>query len=225
MATSQAEREAWENVEALIRQNRKELKRAETYLQLKEFAEEHDLLDKEHFSKFKHCLKKLGIFYDDMRTEYFEEQNAEKAKELDQLDDDAPTVFLWSGAVEGDKGKGSFAIVDDEREVRWYGDFFKDDRIRVAGDLVSAEQSAADKAVFLAAKAFEAAACENGRVEVETTCPDLDIAALKASGVRLGVAVSVTVSDDERAVVMAEQSGYMRWNETDLSELVVNDAD
>lgn len=209
----------WDEIDALIAEHKKDLKAASTHEVLKDFATRHDLMNKGDFSKFKHLLKKIGVNYDELREVAFAAANEQRAHDLDKLVD-APTVTLWAAAVI-EEDKGAFAIVDGEGEARWYGAFFDDDRIWEPGDLVSAEQSVADKAVWLASKALAAKGCEIGELVLTTTCPELDTAALHAQGVRLGVKVTITVDDsDDRAVWMAQTPGYRSWKETDLSELV-----
>lgn len=222
MALSQAEKQRWAEIDSVIAEHKKELKAATDHRVLKAFAEEQGWLNKEDFGKYKHSLRKIGVKYDQLREETFEAEDAARVEALESLGEDAPRVRLWSGAVEDQAtGSGSFAVVNADDEVVWYGGFYADDRLREAGDLVSAEQSAADKAVWLASKAFAAAGLDSGVVEVYTTCPQLDEEELVAAGARLGVAVEVHVEiENMRAVEMAEAPGYQSWKDADLEELV-----
>ncbi|MDY3128146.1 MAG: hypothetical protein SOW59_08515 [Corynebacterium sp.] len=214
----------WDDIDTLITEHKTALKAAQSHLPLKEFAETHGLMNKGDFSKFKHLLKKIGVNYDSLREKAFQQHDAERAQALDDLTD-APFVTLWAAACDDD-GDGSFAIVDSDNEARWYGKLFDDDRVWKPGDLISAEQSAADKAVWIASQAFHQAGHDVGELRLITTCPHLDTTALAAQGVRLGVKVTVTVDDnDSRAVDMAEVPGYRNWKETNLAELVVKATD
>lgn len=213
----------WDEIDGIIAEHKDHLKAAETHHVLKDFADEHGLMNKSDFGKFKHLLKKIGINYNDLRDKTFAADDARRAEELDNLGDDAAHLTLWSAAIDHDD-EGAFAIVDDTHEAVWYGKFFDDDRHYTAGDLVSAEQSVAHKTVWIASKALAAAGEDTGRLTLVTTCPHLDTDALAADGARLGVAVDVEVNDnDERAVTMAETPGFKSWKDTDLSTLVESD--
>lgn len=215
----------WAEIDSLIAEHKAELKAMESHKELNAFAETHSLMTKQDFPKFKHCLLKIGVRYDQLRQAYRESYEAsleEKAAELAESTDVA-TVCLWSAASEGDDGSGAFAVVDFDDIPVWYGRFFDNDRIRVAGDLISAEQSAADKAVWIAHKALEAAGHDTGRAIITTTCPDLDVPALRISGARLNIGVDVMVDDDQRAVEMSEAPGYKKWQDNDLAALVEAD--
>lgn len=223
MALSQAEKDRWAEIDAVIAENKAELKAAESHDVLREFAKTQGWDNAADFGKYKSSLRKIGVSYDDLRAETFAKRDQEAAATLEELDSSAPQVELWSAAVVDGK-RGAFALVDEEDEAVWYGNFFQDDRI-FNGDLISGEQSAADKAVWVAHKAFEARNIETGRLFLHTTCPDLDIAALKAAGVRLHVAVEIEVDQDERAVRMAEAPGFKRYQDHDLAALVATEED
>lgn len=215
------DKQRWAEIDSLIAEHKAELKAAESHKQLNAFAEEHSLMTKQDFPKFKHCLLKIGVRYDQLREAYRESLEADLEKKAAELAEstDGATVCLWSAASEGDDS-GAFAVVDFDDVPVWYGRFFDNDRIRVKGDLVSAEQSAADKAVWIAHKALESAGQETGQVIITTTCPDLDIPALRISGARFNLGVDVIVDGDQRAVDMAEAPGYKKWQDNDLAALV-----
>lgn len=225
MALSEKERKRWQMIDTIIAENKNELKQATTHTVLKEFAEEQGWMNKNDFGKFKVSLRKLGVDYEQLREETFKELDLKRAKELDALDDSAPCVYLMTGAVDDESsGTGSFAIIGEDGEAYWYGAFFGDDLTYNPGDLVSAEQSVAEKAVWFAAKCLREKGIECGRVEITTTCPDLDETTLKSRGVRLGVKVGVHVNDEDlRAVDMAEAPGFKKWQENDLASLVMVD--
>ena len=224
MALTKKDRERWAHIEEIIAENKVELKAATSHEPLKAFAEANGLMNRSDFPKFKHSLRKIGVNYDALRDEAMQAYNDEldaRAADIDDQAREAPSVTLWTAAVEGDDGSGAFAVVDEEDTAIWYGRFFDDDRTRVAGDPVSAEQSAAEKAVWLAGKALAEAGYPLGRVRIHTTCHELDVDALRAAGVRSSVAVSVVVDpDDLRAVAMAEAPGFQRWQDADLLGLV-----
>lgn len=210
----------WDEINAVILDHKTELKTASDYTVLKTFAETHGFAgSKGDFAKYKHLLKKIGVNYDELRAQTFAARDSERAQALENLVNPA-TVELWVAALV-DEDQGSFAIVDADHDTRWYGQIFADDRIYKAGDLISAEQSAAEKAIWLASKALEAAGENVGEVLLHTTCPHLEVDSLHAQGARLGVKVVIDIDDiDERAVTMAETPGFMSWKESDLSTLV-----
>lgn len=224
--TTNTNAQRWAEIESLVQANKAELKAMTSHKDINTFAVQNALMTREDFPKLKHCLLKIGVRYDALRQQArqeWEDSLEKKAQELATKTDGA-VVCLWSAAAEGDDGDGSFAVVDVEDTPIWYGSFFSDDRIRVSGDLISAEQSAADKAVWVAHKAFEEADVSAGRVLITTTCPDLDIAALRLSGARFNLGVDVMVDDtDSRAIDMAEAPGYKRWQDNDLAALVEED--
>ena len=224
MAISQKDRERWAEIDEIIAANKAELKGATSHEPIKAFAEREGLMNKGDFPKFKHSLRKIGVQYDVLRDSAMQARNDELDARADDIARDAagaPSVTLWTAAVEGDDGTGAFAVVDGHDDVVWYGRFFDDDRTRTVGDLVSAEQSAAEKGVWIAGKALGQAGFPIGRVRLHTTCHELDEDAPRSAGVRAGVAVSVIVDpDDLRAVAMAEAPGFQRWQDFDLVGLV-----
>ncbi|RRQ14153.1 hypothetical protein [Corynebacterium bovis] len=146
------------------------------------------------------------------------------ASQLDARAGGLPRVRLWSAAVESGENEastGAFAVVDAAGAVVWYGSFHPDyERIRRAGDLVSAEQSAADRAVYVAYRARQAAGVDEVGLVVTTTCPELDVGALRISGARLGVAVEVVVDDENLvAVHAAEMPGWRGLKDAPDEEL------
>ena len=126
--------------------------------------------------------------------------------------------------------EASFAITDDEGTALWFGRFSsKFERIRKEGDLVSAEQSAADKAVYAAATARKALGIDNIALWLTTSCPDLDEDSLRVAGARQGVALSITVDQDaDKALFMAQMGGFRNLRdvpETELAALVETETD
>lgn len=215
----------WDEIEAVIAEHKSQLKDVDNHHELKKFAEDNGWMNKNDFGKFKHLLKKIGVDYNELREQTFADDDARRAEQLDNLPATAATIHLWSAAIDDDE-TGSFALVDASREVVWYGSFFDNDRHYQPGDLVSAEQSVAHKAVWVAHKALEAAGENAGQLEIVTTCPHLDTDALAADGARSGVKVTITVDDDDdRAVRMAETPGFQSWKDADLAGLITAGTD
>lgn len=227
MAMTEQDKTRWAEIDSVIEQNKGELKAATSHVPLRKFAEKQGWDNRQDFPKYKFSLRKIGVDYGALREVATEERQVELAAKADALTANAgsaPVVMLWTAAVEGDDGSGAFAVVSVEDDAVWYGRFFDDDRVRVPGDLISGEQSAAEKAVFVASKAFAAAGHDVGRLIVTTMCPELDIAALKAAGAEHNIAVDVSVDDeDQRALTMAEAPGFKRWKDNDLAALVEDD--
>lgn len=235
--TNDVDNARFNEIEGLVTtpDNKQRLLAAESATQIREVADELGIdtsRDSKDMGKFIYKLKIIGVDFPAMAKAEAAERRAglaDKADQLAQRSDELPVVRLWSAAVEdATDGSGAFGIVDAEGTAIWYGAFSnRFEKIRTAGDLVSAEQSAADKAVYAASKAREAAGVDEVALWLTTTCPDLDETRLKASGARLGVAVDVTVDDDDTdAVVMAETPGWRNLkNVTDeeLSGLVETD--
>lgn len=219
MSTNTTQR--WAEIESLIAEHKTTLAES-SHLELKAFAEDQGLMNKDDFPKFKHCLKKIGVFYDDLRAAAREEADRtldEKVAALATAPRTAPQVHLWSAAIEGEDGSGSYAVVAADHSAVWYGRFFDDDRIRVAGDLVSAEQSAAEKAVWIGVKALSTAG-DGGHLTITTTCPHLHLDPLRRAGARQGFVVDIIVDEDDRAIRLAETPGFQRWQDTDLASLL-----
>ncbi|MGO1664889.1 MAG: hypothetical protein ACTHYO_14370 [Micrococcaceae bacterium] len=228
--TNEADNDRFNEIEALVTTpaNKERLVAAMTADELRTIAEELGVdtsRDSKDMGKFIYKLKILGVDFPAMAKADAAERRAglaDKAEALAERADDLPFVRLWSGAVENDDdASGAYGIVDAEGIAIWYGSFStRFEKIRKAGDLISAEQSAADKAVYAASKAREAAGLEEISLWLTTTCPELDEAALKTSGARLGVAVDITVDDeDESAVRMAEAPGYRSLKNVTTEEL------
>lgn len=222
MARLSAEgRKRWGEIDAVISECKSVLKSASTHEELKDFAIEHGFFNKTDFPKFKVSLRRIGVDYGVLREETLAAENETRAEELSNLAADAPCIRLWVAAMEVNN-EASFAIVDRDHNAVWYGSFFDGDRIREVGDLVSAEQSVADKAVFVASKALEAhGGATIGKVIITTTCPALSISELETSALRKNLALEVIVDDEDlRAVDLAEAPGFQRYQDTNLAALV-----
>lgn len=225
MAISQALKEHWAQIDAVVFEHRAMLRDYGDHRKLRAFALEQGWDNGPDFAAFKRALVKIRVDYDQVRQETADkvkDENLQRAKQLAQMGADAAQVWLWTAAMEDpDSDEGSFAVVDIEDDPVWYGAFHEQDRVRVVGDAVSAEQSVALKAVWVAQKAFEAAGVSEGRLHLCTTCPRLDEDEIVARGARVGIAVEIHVDEvDERAVMMAQAPGFMSWKQRDLGELV-----
>ncbi|MDV2433763.1 hypothetical protein [Corynebacterium tuberculostearicum] len=205
------------------------LKAAETTSQLREIGAEAgvDVDDRSDMGKFMHKLKILGIDYKAMSAIEREERQArqhERAEELAQNDATGTRLDVWTGAVESDKGdKGAFALVDETGEAIWFGSFFDNDAIYTPGDIGSAEQSAAEKAVYLARRVQEETGAELIDLHIHTEYPDLDEDELRLRGVVKDSQVAVTVEvdpTDERASSVARMGGFRSLKNVDLASLV-----
>ena len=177
--------------------------------------------------KFIHKLKILGIDFKAMSAVEREERQArqhERAEELAQTNASGTRLDIWTGAVESDKGdKGAFALVDETGEAIWFGSFFDNDAIYTPGDIGSAEQSAAEKAVYLARRVQDETAVELIDLHIHTEYPDLDEDELRLRGVAKDSQVAVTVEvdpTDERASQVARMGGFRSLKNVDLASLV-----
>lgn len=225
MAISQQDKQRWAHIDQVLAENKETVQAADSHTQLRQFAVDQGWDNREDFPKFKHSLRKLGVDYNQLRQQATAEQSAQLADKADQLAEtktDLPTVEVSTAALEDqDSGQASYAVTDAMGAALWYGAFFDDDRTRVPGDLISAEQSAAEKAVFLATKIKEAADVDQLHLHISTTCPELDTRALEVRGARDDIAVTITVDDeDTRALDIAELPGFQRWKDNDLAGLI-----
>lgn len=217
----------WAEIDSVIKEHKAELKAAESHTVLRDFAKEHGFGNKEDFFKFKHSLKKIGIFYDELRDaalQVWAEELADKAKELAGREN-LVELHAWTAAVEADDGRAAFAILNSEDEAIWYGSFFDNDRIRKVGDLGSAEQSVAEKAVWLAGKAIAEAGYDAGKLTVYTNYPELDVSELTVAGAKVNIVVEVQVTEDDTALRMAETPGWQSWKDSDITSLLVEQED
>jgi hypothetical protein len=228
--TSDVDNARFNEIEALVTtpEHKQRLTAASTADEIREIAGELGVdtsRDSSDMGKFIYKLKIIGVDFPAMARADAAARRAglaEKAESMAERAAELPIVRLWSGAVENEEdGSGAFGIVDASGTAVWYGSFStRFEKIRTSGDLVSAEQSAADKAVYAASKAREAAGVDEIVLWLTTTCPDLDEASLKSSGARLGVAVDITVDDDDlSAVHMAEESGWRNLKSVSTEEL------
>lgn len=227
--TSEADNARFTEIEALVTapENKDRLQGAHSAATLRELAEELGVdtsQDSRDMGKFIVKLKMIGVDYvalNKAERQVQREEQQRRAGELAERANDLPIVRLWTGAVENETDdSGAFAVVDAEGAALEYGAFPPWEKIRKTGDLISAEQSAADKAVYIASLAAGAAGVKEVSLWLTTTCHELDTSKLNAAGARLGVAVDVTVDpDDMGAVHMAETPGWRNRKSVPTEEL------
>lgn len=220
----------WDEIEHIILNNRDELKKATTAQQIRDIADKNGIktTDKADFGKYTHKLKMIGVhFYDLVEKEKQARQQhiEEDIKKLEEQahDADTPTIHLWTAALEADNQKGSFAIVDRTGEAVWVNTFHPDDYTRKPGDIGSAEQSVAEKAVFLARKTQDETGDDILTLIIHTQYPELDVTDLKKRGLTGGnrITVTITVDDDNRALYMAQDNVTRNWKTYPLTTLTL----
>ncbi|WP_045821448.1 hypothetical protein [Williamsia herbipolensis] len=203
----------WETAEKAVDTAADKLKAMTTHTELYGWAKDNKLDSRALWPKAKTVMRqRLGIDYNAIR----ERVTAERAAEVAAAATDAPEIELWSA---GDAEVASFAVCDATGEQSWYGEFRSDDRIYAFDDL-SAELSAADKAVFIAGKAREHAELSTIRLLLHTCHPDLDPADLAATASRHRVALSIDVDDQSPAVALCRAPGSHGWRDIRLDILL-----
>lgn len=230
MTTSKADNERFQELEALVTDagNKKELKELETATDILDWGANRgvDTLDRSDLGKYTHKLKLIGLDVKTMWAEEKSERQEAKLTKLDEIAGEIPRVDLWTAAVEaGDEHKAlpaRFAVVDATGEALWYGDFHPEDRVRVPGDPDTAEQSVAEKGIFLASLAHQAVELDGVRLRLHTQHPELDTDRLRNEGVYKDgmVAVDVVVDEDDRAEVMCGLGGYRALKHVDLATVI-----
>lgn len=154
-------------------------------------------------------LRTVGVDFSALARQ----EQADRAAALINRKEELPVIRLACAAIqdEEDPSIASYAVVDRFNRAVIYGDLFDNDyeRLWTPGDALSAEQSAADKAVFIASRARVAANLDGVFLHLTTTCFELDTDRIMASGGRLGVAVEVECNPEHSAaVVQAGMHGY-----------------
>lgn len=228
--TNDADNARFNEIEDLVTtpENKTRLQQAATADEIREIAGELGVdtsRDSRDMGKFIFKLKMIGVDFVALAkadAEHNKQQLVVKASRLDAHAHDLPIVRLWAGAVvNAADDSGAFAVVDAEGTALEYGGFASWEKVYTPGDLISAEQSAALRAVYIASRAREAAGVEEVSLWLTTTCPQLDQMRLKVSGARRNVAVDITVDDDDLAAVqMAESPGYRNVKTVSRDELI-----
>lgn len=220
MVKKDEKKDQWRDIQRDILENKTFLRTVKDHNELKDFAARHGIDTGLKFGAFKTILRTIGVDYDALREATVAEQDKEFRAALEALTGQAPVVWLWAGAALDRVGNGRFAVVDQYEEALWFGKLFDTDKTFVPGDLRSAEQSAAEKAIFIARKCFDAAGVTAGVLMLATTCPDIDRDALAERAAHVGIRLVLEITDDDRAVCMAEVPGYRRWQDSDLGSAV-----
>ncbi len=205
----------WDTAERAVTDGAEQLKAAKDHRQIRAWATEAGVATKALWPKVKTELRKqLDIDYDQIRADTV----AAEAADIQTAAKDAPVIELFCA---GDDEVASYAVcaVADDHES-WYGEFHAKDVIYRAGDELSAERSAADKAIYLAGKAREKAGLDTVRLIVHTSHHDLTTEDLSATASRHRVAVSIELTDQNPAIALCRAPGYRTWREIRLDSLI-----
>ena len=204
----------WDTAEQAVTDGAERLKAAADHRQIRAWAVEGGVATKNLWPKVKTELRKqLDIDYDQLRADTL----AAEAADIEAAAQDAPVIELYCA---GDDEVASYAVcaVADDHES-WYGQFHSKDVIYRPGDELSAERSAADKAIYLAGKAREKAGLDTVRLIVHTSHHDLTAEDLAGTASRHRVAVSIELSDQNPAIALCRAPGYRTWREIRLDAL------
>lgn len=215
-----SQNEQWDRAATAVAEHADTLRDITTHRELRAWAEGQDLTDPaSQWVKVKTELRKqLDLDYDQLRADTLDSES----KALAEAGDDAPTIHL---CVAGDAEVNSYAVcAADNDSESWYGEYHSKDRVYVEGDELSAEKSAAEKAVFLAGKVREAIGADVVRLTILTTHPDLDAADVAATANRARVVVTVEHTEQNPAVALTRAPGYRTWREIRLDRLVTSSA-
>ncbi|WP_207844006.1 hypothetical protein [Williamsia soli] len=204
----------WDTAEQAVTDGAEQLITAKDHRQIRAWAVDAGVATKNLWPKVKTELRKqLDIDYDQIRADAI----AAEAAHIEAAAKDAPVIELFCA---GDDEVASYAVcaVADDHES-WYGEFHAKDVIYRAGDELSAERSAADKAIYLAGKAREKAGLDTVRLIVHTSHHDLTAEDLSATASRHRVAVSIELTDQNPAIALCRAPGYRTWREIRLDSL------
>lgn len=211
---SEADKKRLEEIETLVteRDNVERFQAAETASEIRQIATELGLTLTKESGDIPKLVVSLRTIQVDLPALAKAEQ-ADLAQQLVSRKDELPAIYLACAAVQSpDEDEiASYAVVDGLNRAVIFGDLFNNDyeRIWTPGDAGSAEQSAADKAVYVAYRARKAADEVMATLYLTTTYPELDVDRLVSSGARMGIAVDVTVDHEhEAAVIQAGTNGY-----------------
>lgn len=205
----------WNTAETAVSGGAEVLRSARTHREIRAWADEAGVATKALWPKVKTEMRKqLDIDYDQIR----DQTTAAEAAQVSAAAASAPVIELCS-AGDGEVGTYAVCAADNDHES-WYGQFHAKDLIYRAGDDLSAERSAADKAIFLAGKAREKAGLDSVRLVLHTSHHDLTAADLAATASRHRVAVTVELSDQNPAIALCRAPGYRTWREIKLAALL-----
>lgn len=205
----------WDTAEQAVTDGATRLTSASDHREIRAWATESGVATKTLWPKVKTELRKqLDIDYDQLRTDTL----AAEAAQVAAAAQSAPLIELFCA---GDDEVASYAVcaAADDHES-WYGQFHEKDLIYRAGDDLSAERSAADKAIYLAGKARDKAGLAAVRLLLHTSHHELTAADLAATASRHRVAVTIELTDQNPAVALCRAPGYRTWREIKLDTLI-----
>jgi hypothetical protein len=199
----------WELVTELVNAHRGELQEMGSHVRLRKWAEENGLATQARFGKFKHRLTKIGVDYNQLRSEATrrDQVELEQAAALGET----PHITLCAA---GDAQASTFAVCDSAGGALWYDTFHENDR-HFQGDDASAATSAAEKAVWLAGKARRAGAADAATLHLTVSHHDLDDGVLAAAAVRARVVLTVEVADINPALAWCRENGYQSFKDVE----------
>ncbi|MFC7429768.1 hypothetical protein [Nocardia tengchongensis] len=165
-------------------------------------------------------LRKLGIDYDALRQAAARHRLAELTAAAAE---GVPLIHL---AAHGAAATGTYTIRDGCGGLLWQGSFHGRDQYYRKGNQVSADTSAAAKAIFLAAKARQHARTDLARLHLTLTNPRVDTGVLvrEATAWRLLLDIDIDL-DDDPSDVSGVQNGcdvpaFRDWNEDEIAALI-----
>lgn len=202
----------WATAAATVTKHAELLKTFTEHGQIYHWAHENNLSTADLWPKVKEELRKqLGIDYNELRTQTIGARASAVAHAAD-----GPLIELWAAA---DHHNAGFAICDWHRDVVWYDGFHTGDW-RYADSQVSADFSAAEKAIWLAGKARIAVGAEVARLLLHLSSPTVKHDALLAVAqrARLALTLDVVSEADNPAVSWSRAGGHDR--KEDLTSLI-----
>ena len=209
----------WDEIAALVAEHSDDLTALESHGDLYRWAKDNDLATKRKFPKFKTELRKqLSIDYDELRETAkanYEQEIKEKAEQLNETSANGPRVVLNAA---GDAEVNSYAVCTGEK-VLWYGEFFADEKGYEPGDQASADTAAMQKAVWLAAKAKEAAQVDTLMLELHVL--NHEVPAPVAACVKGGLGLEFHIDEDAPALEWCRENGFQSWREVVLQDLIM----
>jgi hypothetical protein len=212
----------WETIAAAVTADAEQLKAMSTHAQLYGWAKAHGL-NGIQFAAVKHAMRTIGVDYDAIREHVTRQRlcelNADAAEGV-------PVIYL---SAAGADAVNSYAVCDGEGTVLWYGTFHERDRHYRKGNQVSADLSAAGKAIFLASKARTLAKVELARLHLSLTNPHVDTGYLIREATAWRLLLDIEINDDPNnppaAVAWCEHPGFQDWKDADLPALVQDQPD
>lgn len=165
-------------------------------------------------------LRKIGIDYDALRQGAARQQLAVLTAAASE---GVPSIHL---TAVGTAASHTYTIRDETEALLWQGIYPDRDRYYRSGDQVSADTSAAAKAIFLASRARQLAKTDLAHLHLTLTNPRVDTALLvrEATAWRLLLDIEIEIDDDPadvpEVVNRHEIPTFLDWNEADLAKLI-----